>query len=60
MLVRPKGTKDMLPEEAYRWQYIEKVAHETAEEFAFREIRTPVFEYTELFSRRGRYERHCQ
>lgn len=51
MLVRPKGTKDMLPEEAYRWQYIEKVAHETAEEFAFREIRTPVCEYTELFSR---------
>ena len=51
MLVRPKGTKDMLPEEAYRWQYIEKIARETAEAFAFREIRTPVFEYTELFSR---------
>ena len=51
MLVRPKGTKDMLPEEAYKWQYLEKVARETAGEFAFHEIRTPVFEYTELFSR---------
>ncbi len=51
MLVRPKGTKDMLPEEAYRWQYLERVAEETAAAFAFKEIRTPVFEYTELFSR---------
>ncbi|MDE6412026.1 MAG: histidine--tRNA ligase [Clostridia bacterium] len=51
MLVRPKGTKDMLPEEAYQWQYIEKVARETAASYAFKEIRTPVFEYTELFSR---------
>ncbi len=51
MLVRPKGTKDMLPEEAYRWQYLERVAKETAAAFAFKEIRTPVFEYTELFSR---------
>ena len=51
MLVRPKGTKDMLPEEAYKWQYIERVARETANAFAFKEIRTPVFEYTELFSR---------
>ena len=51
MLVRPKGTKDMLPEEAHKWQYLEKVARDTAEAFAFKEIRTPVFEYTELFSR---------
>ena len=51
MLVRPKGTKDMLPEEAYRWQYLERVAEETAAAFAFKEIRTPMFEYTELFSR---------
>lgn len=51
MLFRPKGTKDMLPEEAYRWQYLERVAKETAAAFAFKEIRTPVFEYTELFSR---------
>ena len=51
MLVRPKGTKDMLPEEAYKWQYIDKVAKETAASYAFKEIRTPVFEYTELFSR---------
>ncbi len=51
MLVRPKGTKDMLPEEAHQWQYLERVAKETAAAFAFKEIRTPVFEYTELFSR---------
>ncbi len=50
-MVRPKGTKDMLPEEAYKWQYIEKIAKDTAEEYGFKEIRTPVFEYTELFLR---------
>lgn len=51
MIVRPKGTKDMLPEEAYKWQFLERIAAETASGFGFREIRTPVFEYTELFAR---------
>lgn len=51
MIVRPKGTKDMLPEEAYKWQFLERIAAETASGFGFREIRTPVFEHTELFAR---------
>ncbi len=51
MINIPKGTKDVLPSQAYKWQYIEKTAREVAELFAFREIRTPVFEHTELFLR---------
>ena len=51
MINIPKGCKDVLPSQSYKWQYIEKVARETADTFAFKEIRTPVFEYTELFAR---------
>ncbi len=51
MIQIPKGCKDMLPAQAYKWQYIEKIARETAENYGFHEIRTPVFEHTELFSR---------
>ncbi len=51
MINIPKGTKDVLPGEVYRWHHVENVAREVAEAYAFREIRTPVFEHTELFSR---------
>ena len=51
MINVPKGTKDVLPSESHVWQYIEDVARVTAEGYGFREIRTPVFEHTELFSR---------
>lgn len=51
MIQIPKGTKDVLPKQSYLWQYVEKAARETAESFGFREIRTPVFEHTELFLR---------
>ena len=51
MITMPKGTKDVLPVESYKWQYIEGVARETAELFRLKEIRTPVFEHTELFAR---------
>ncbi|MFI3167058.1 MAG: histidine--tRNA ligase [Bacillota bacterium] len=51
MINIPKGTKDVLPNESYKWHYIEKVARETAREFGAREIRTPIFEHTELFLR---------
>lgn len=51
MIQIPKGTKDVLPKQSYLWQYVEKTARETAESFGFREIRTPVFEHTELFQR---------
>lgn len=46
-----KGTNDVLPEDSYRWQFIEKKLLETAALFGFREIRVPVFEHTEVFSR---------
>jgi histidyl-tRNA synthetase len=51
MIQRPKGTEDILPENIYRWQYIEKKLQETAALYGFTEMRFPVFEYTELFSR---------
>ena len=47
----PKGTKDVMPEEVYRWHYIERIFADICEERGFREIRTPVFEHTELFKR---------
>ena len=50
-LQAPKGTKDMLPEDAYKWQYVESTFREVAKTYGIREIRTPVFEHTELFLR---------
>lgn len=47
----PKGTKDVLPFEAYKWHYIEGAAREVAKVFGLKEIRTPTFEHTELFLR---------
>ncbi|HQC36011.1 MAG TPA: ATP phosphoribosyltransferase regulatory subunit, partial [Bacillota bacterium] len=51
MISIPKGTKDILPDEAYKWQRLEAEFREICESFGFREIRTPVFEHTELFRR---------
>lgn len=51
MINAPKGTKDILPSESYKWQYIENVARETATLFGVGEIRTPTFEHTEVFER---------
>jgi histidyl-tRNA synthetase len=47
----PKGTKDILPSESYKWQFIEKKINEICADFGYKEIRTPVFEHTELFQR---------
>ena len=47
----PKGTRDMLPQDAYLWHWIEKTERAAAEKAGYREIRTPVFEHTELFLR---------
>ena len=44
-----RGTKDITPDEVYKWQYVESIAREVFETFGFREIRTPIFEHTELF-----------
>ncbi len=46
-----KGTEDVLPKQSYRWQFIESVMREEARTYGFKEIRTPVFEHTELFAR---------
>lgn len=51
MINVPKGTKDVLPGESYKWQYVEGVCRDTAKLFHVKEIRTPVFEHTELFQR---------
>lgn len=48
---RPTGTVDTLPAESARWQVIERIARETAALFHFKEIRTPIFEHSELFHR---------
>ena len=47
----PKGTKDILPEEIENWHKIEKTAEEVFTKANFREIRTPIFEDTNLFER---------
>jgi histidyl-tRNA synthetase len=47
----PKGTKDILPEEITNWQHIEKAAFEVFSKANFKEIRTPIFEDTDLFER---------
>ncbi len=46
-----KGTKDILPQEARKWQSIEAVIKRVCELYGYREIRTPVFEATELFEK---------
>lgn len=47
----PKGTKDMLPKDAYKWHYVENKFRELSEQYGIKEIRTPMFENTELFTR---------
>ena len=47
----PKGTQDILPCDSYRWSVLEDVILDEAALQGFREIRTPVFEHTELFQR---------
>lgn len=51
MIQKPKGTKDILPSEVYKWQYIEEKISNLMENYGMKEIRVPVFEHTELFSR---------
>ena len=47
----PKGTKDVLPEQSYQWQYLEARIREIVKKYGFLETRTPVIEHTELFLR---------
>ncbi len=47
----PKGTKDIFPDQIHKWQYIEKKFAEICDRYGFKEVRTPIFEHTELFQR---------
>lgn len=51
MIEKVKGTRDILPDEIDRWQFLEDRAREVFSLYGFREIRTPIFESTELFQR---------
>ena len=57
---QPKGTFDILPKQlkeedfwklSHKWRYVEKTIHETAIDYGFQEVRTPIFESTDLFIR---------
>ncbi|MCD7032986.1 histidine--tRNA ligase [Metabacillus sp. GX 13764] len=47
----PRGTQDILPGEVEKWQFIEEKAREICKSYQYKEIRTPIFEHTELFLR---------
>ena len=47
----PKGILDILPAESWRWQIVEQIARDVSSLYHFAEIRTPIFEHTELFHR---------
>ena len=47
----PRGTKDITPKDAYKWNYVENKFREVCSLFGYEEMRTPVFEHTELFKR---------
>lgn len=47
----PRGTYDILPEDSIRWQRMEERMRRLAECYGYREVRTPIFEHTELFQR---------
>lgn len=51
MINKPRGTEDILPDDSPLWRKIEQTAHEVCANFGFKEIRTPVFEDTNLFQR---------
>lgn len=47
----PRGTVDLLPEQTRKWQYVENVLRDLCKNYNYEEIRTPVFEHTEVFQR---------
>lgn len=51
MIQKMKGTEDILPQDVYRWQYVEDLARDLFDQYLFREIRTPFFESFDLYSR---------
>jgi histidyl-tRNA synthetase len=51
LIQAPRGTKDVLPEEAVKWRVVEQAVHEVGRLFGYGEIRTPSFENLRLFKR---------
>lgn len=51
LTTRPRGTNDFLPGEIEKWQYLEQLTRQVCREYGYGEVRTPIFEHTELFSR---------
>ncbi|MEJ7514659.1 ATP phosphoribosyltransferase regulatory subunit, partial [Staphylococcus lugdunensis] len=51
MIKIPRGTQDILPEDSIKWRYIENKLDQLMEIYNYQEIRTPIFESTELFAR---------
>ncbi len=51
LTTRPRGTNDFMPGEVEKWQYVEQVFRNICHKYAYGEIRTPIFEHTELFLR---------
>lgn len=47
----PRGTRDILPEEVAKWHFLERSFEEICTDYQYQEIRTPIFEHTELFER---------
>ncbi len=47
----PRGTQDILPGEVEKWQFVENTARDLCKRYQYKEIRTPIFEHTELFAR---------
>lgn len=47
----PRGTQDILPSESWKWQRVESVIRDVCDKYRYKEIRTPIFEQTELFQR---------
>ena len=47
----PKGTKDLLPGQVHKWHYVEGKFADICRRYGFKEIRTPMFEHTEVFAR---------
>lgn len=50
-ITRPKGTNDFLPSDTEKWRYVESILRETAAAYGYEELRTPIFESTDLFLR---------
>ncbi|NLW06547.1 MAG: histidine--tRNA ligase [Clostridia bacterium] len=48
---RPRGTEDILPEQIANWYFLEEIARQVCSLYGYQEIRTPLFEHTELFNR---------